>query len=505
MVLAPRGHEYPLQDVQVVPFPSDLSTLFPQPVGLIQDWPPTQITYLGVYLAHLGCKTVVVESHYVDRDYIHDMALFYSLSLRSYPNHCQRLHFFRESFDQARFRDLVLQREDDRRAEAMAFLQGSYLGFSVVRPLPGTPVGRTVLPPFGPRTVDGHEREFSATRDYHLHLAGFDLRVTGLAFQQQDQGASACATTALWSAFHRTAHLEGLPIPPPASITEAGSRYFLGGGRALPSEGLNIYQICEAIRAAGLAPLVIPGISPESDRAQILGYLGSGFAPVLAILPLTSDSGHAVCGVGIKLGPVLPQTNTAYHYRDRASSVLGIYVNDDRLGPYASADLYPYTTDKGAVRTGLRIRWPDQVEAEHSILNALIIPVPTKLRLTVARMRVLGHLLAEVTGQLFPAWSGLVTMNCRYCLGTAYRQTATGLGLSDEGLYDLSCKAVLSRYVGVIEISVPDGPLFDVLLDATETSVNPGALICVRRKLLAGDAGAKVESVARKLGARFIS
>src|ERR1700688_438118 len=224
MQLAKRGHEYPPQQIDVAAFPADFSALFPQPSGLVEDsWPPTQITYLGLYLSKLQCKTLVLEAHYIDRDYLHDMAVFHALSLRSYENFCQRLHFFSEAFDLERWRQIVTAKGPARQ-EARDFLQGSYQGFCVVRPLPGSPIGRTVLPTLGPQTEEGQTREFTAIREYRIHLAGFELCVSGLAFQQQDQGVSACATTALWSSFHSVAHMEGLPMPTPVAIPEAGSR-----------------------------------------------------------------------------------------------------------------------------------------------------------------------------------------------------------------------------------------------------------------------------------------
>src|SRR5712692_5316183 len=103
MTLDPRGHDYPSPQINVLPFSEDLPSLFVKPAGLIDDWPPTQITYLGVYLHRLECKTIVVEKHYIDRDYSDDLSLFYARSLRDYPNHCQRLHFFREAFDEGHF------------------------------------------------------------------------------------------------------------------------------------------------------------------------------------------------------------------------------------------------------------------------------------------------------------------------------------------------------------------------------------------------------------------
>ena len=506
MALVSLGQSYPSQQIHVVPFPANLSELFERPPGLEDsDWPPTQIVYIGKYLTQLGCKTVVVENHYIDRDYVSDVALFYSRSLRAYQNFCHRLHFFKEPFDQVRWREMVVVRGAGEAASNIAFLQQAYLGFCVMRPLPGSPVGRTVLPPLGHLSGSGRRREFGVIKDYIAHLAGFELRVRGLAFQQQDQGVSACATTALWSAIHGVAPKEGLSIPTPADITEAASRYLLVGGRSLPSEGLTVHQMCEAIRASGLAPLFVPSVSLESDRAQLFSYLKSGFAPVLAIQSLQGGGGHAVCAVGFKLGDVAPQTNPSLNFRDASTALLGVYIHDDRLGPYASADVYPWTLQSGDVKTALRISWPDEdVDVEHAVLSSMVVPVPTKLRLTVTRMREMGLHLADTAGQIYPQFNRSVTLSTRYMKGADYRALAAGFGLSDDGVYKLACGIALSRYIGLIEISTPAGPLFDVLLDATETNANPAALAWVRHPMLPTECEEGLRAIAASLGADFV-
>jgi hypothetical protein len=221
MSVEPRGYEYPHQSIRVVPLPAEFDELFTKPIGLTEDvWPTAQINYLGFYLKRLGCKTVLIEDHYIDRDFIDDLALFYSRSLRGYPNHCQRLHFFTEDFDDNQWRAVVTDANHGQQEAAGQFLQRAYLGFSVIRPLPGSLIGRTILQTFPPDSSQGHRRDFGATREYRVHLAGFELVVRGLAFQQQDQGVSACATTALWSAIHKVAPMEGLPLATPAAITQ---------------------------------------------------------------------------------------------------------------------------------------------------------------------------------------------------------------------------------------------------------------------------------------------
>ncbi|HEU4636636.1 MAG TPA: hypothetical protein VFS41_10690, partial [Edaphobacter sp.] len=323
--------------------------------------------------------------------------------------------------------------------------------------------------------------------------------------QQQDQGVSACATTAIWCAVQSIAPRESLPTPAPAEITEAASRYLLIGGRALPSEGLTIQQICEAIRSAGLAPVVHRPAGPDADRAQLLGYIASGFAPIIAIESMQGNGdGHAVCGVGLKLSDVKPQVDPNLHYRDAASAIEGIYVHDDRLGPYASVQLFGHTVQSG-VRTGLEIRWPDRTPAELSLLKGLVVPLPIKVRLTVSRMRALGHQLAQVTGLMFPHLSRDIVLHYRYRLGTEYQRMGFEFGLSEKGLLTLVGGSVLSRYIGIVEIETSEGALFDVVLDATETRANPSALLCVCRRASADRALINgLEILADQLGARFV-
>ena len=507
MTVERRRQDYPPQNVTVLPVGSadEISHLFPAPPGMVEDvWPPVQLTYLAAYLEQIRCATVLIEDHYVDRDYVEDMAIFYARSLRAYPPYCQRMHFFSESFDETKWRDLVVRANRGEAENMRQWLQDAYLGFSVTRPLPGSPLGRTVVATFGPEASGGSRSEFGGSREYAVHLGGFELHVEGLAFQQQDQGVSACATIALWSAIHRVAPMEGLPAMTPAQITESASRYYLPGGRSLPSQGLTINQMCEAIRAGGLAPIVIPATSPERDRAQLLGYMRSGFAPVLAVKTLSTREGHAVCAVGVKIGAVKPQTDMSLAYRDGATALEGLYLHDDRLGPYASADIYNLTdAESSSTKTALRIRWPgSEDEADHLLLQAIVVPAPAKIRLTVTRMRSLGFPIANATGVLLDR---TVDLNCRYDVASSYRVRAFQFDLTDDGAYLLAHGLVLSRYIGLIELSDDEGPLLDILLDSTETVANPSVLACVVRRSLDADAEEFLSHLSQRLAATHVS
>ena len=504
MLIEPDGHQYPSQRMRVHPFDGEFVTLFPEPVGQVDaEWPPPQMKYMGVYLKTLGCRTIVHERHYIDRHYIEDFALFYARSLRNYPNFCQRLHFFSAAFDGEQWCHLVGRASKGDRVVIEQELATEYLGFMVIKPLPGSPIGRTVLKTFGPNAEGGAQRTFATIRPYPVNLAGLSLSVDGLAFQQQDQGVSACATTALWSALQCTARMEDLASPTPAAITEAASRYVLTGGRALPSEGLDFHQLCEAVRASGLAPVFLSSVSPSVDKVHLATYLQSGLPVLLGIEPFGEGVGHALCGVGLRLGDVDPRTNPEVGYVDGATAVEGIYVHDDRLGPYASAEL-KWTTLEGSVVTTLELRWPDNQPVEEWRLLGMVIPVPMKLRLSSGRLRAVAHEITEVVARITPRVEGL-EVRTRFCQGTAYRASALGFDLSLDGLLKFMHDTILSRYVGVIELMAGDGPVVDVILDATETTPNPAILAIVRREGISPTEGASLVVLAELLGATSVS
>lgn len=110
-----------------------------------------QLRYVARYAEELGCQSMAVENHYIDRDYIEDHSVFYSKSLHPYPNYCRRVHFFSKSKNevQDRFRAVVAEGikggETAYRKLGSEFSDEAYLGFCVVRPLDGSPVGRTVM------------------------------------------------------------------------------------------------------------------------------------------------------------------------------------------------------------------------------------------------------------------------------------------------------------------------------------------------------------------------
>lgn len=488
-------------------FAGSFADLYPKPGGDLHDWPPIQVTYLDNYLAALSCQTIIEETHYVDRDYIEDLALFYGKSLRNYPNFCRRFHFFKAPIDVMRWRALLERTRTDIDG-AEAELAENYLGFTVVRPLPGHPVGRTVLSTLGIVARDG-TRDFAPIRTYAAHLGGFRLKVFGLAFQQQDQGVSACATTAVWTALQSAAHTESLRLPAPADITQAASRYLMMNGRTLPSEGLAIQQICEAIRDSGLAPVLVRATSFAVDRGVLDTFLRSGFPAVLAIKPESTtagDAGHAICAVGAKVGDVQPQTNPALEYQDGSTALKAVYVHDDRLGPYAVARLNALTVKTALEpQTNLIIKWPlTAIDEESAILHSMIISMPVKVRLPVTRLRRLGHIVAQALGQALPEFKRSVTVTCRYVRAIDYCRRTLQSDITRSGVEQLTTQVALSRYLGLIETIGLHRPLVDVLLDCTEAVESPSVIAVVLRTNLSTATTATIKNLATSLGVSLI-
>ena len=245
-----------------------------------------QVPYLDRYLQCLNVKEIIVERHYVDRDYIEDFSAFYSRCFTPLLNHCIRLHFFGEG--KPPLQSLVSEIQKGGKEKLLQIgedLSKLYLGFIVVRPLPGCPIGRTVLR----HKADDPNRHIDVVRQYVVHLAGIPLKLQSLAFQQQDRAVSACATTALWVATQKASFQDDMTVPSPTQITQCASKAGLVLGRLMPAEGLTVGQMCQAIAELGLSPVLRKILGMHVLGRMLLHiYLKSGI-PVIASLNKIDD------------------------------------------------------------------------------------------------------------------------------------------------------------------------------------------------------------------------
>ena len=304
------------------------------------------------YFEELGAKTILVEGDYTDRDYLEDYAAYYSRCFHPFPRTCRRLHFLSTTLSEAEY-GRILSGDDALRDR----VEKHYLGFVVVRPIPGYAIGRTCLRTYREHGPDG-VRAFPVTRDYEANLQGLRLSLQSLAFQQQDRVVAACATAALWSAFHGTGVVFHHRIPSPVDITRNATAHISDETRAIPSSGLSPAQMADAIRACGLEPVMLRTaditVLKGAARAYLLGRI-----PVLMIggiydenEPKDEKAVHAVTICGFCSKDAEQQEGQIRLESDRISK---FYVHDDGVGPFARMLFEPIDGDGHPKLTTFRV------------------------------------------------------------------------------------------------------------------------------------------------------
>lgn len=432
--------------------------------------PTPQIRYLADYLSHaLHAERMVVESPYTDRHYIEEYSVYYSTLLHPPSTRTTRLHFFSYALE-GTFTDALNSAAGGDGSDAEARLQEAYLGFIVVRPFAAAPIGRTVL-----RHLDG-DRDFkpAAVRNT-VHLAGFELFVEGLPFQQQDQGVGACATTALWSMLASASRQNGRRTPLPGQITNAAMTLAHRNRRFPAMDGLTAEQMVTAIDALGFTPRYFS--SDDGDElflVVLLCYLRSGF-PVVVHLG-DEGVGHTVCAVGYSADAKgeawMCDLGGGLSLRFRG--VRRIYAHEDRLGPYARYDFLrrdPTATGLKEPRFKLAIKYDHEQWAATRFGNAMnashgIVALYPKIRLSAREL-----IDAAVDWVVLAADVGVDPLvEFRFQLSGHYlRHRVRSARLPAERAATFAAAADLSRYVGVISLREESGdPFVDVLVDATD-------------------------------------
>jgi hypothetical protein len=304
------------------------------------------IPYLDEYFQEVGAKAIILEHAYIDRDFIEDFSAYHVRCFTDYRRICSRLHFFSEPVTADQF-DLIL-----RHQESAETLQKSYLGFMVVKPLPSTIIGRTCLVTY-PAQAAGRTRHFPTTRKVRVNLFRIDLEVDSLPFQEQDRDVAACASSALWSVLNGTGHLFHHEIPSPVEITKAAALHMRVDDRNLPAgNGLNAFQIADAIRSVGLEPQPFKSSDPFDLKLAASAYLRAGIPSMLLAMivqkpasggrRLIGNHAMAITGFSYPNPPCITPTPTGSLFR--ASSIDRLYCHDDQVGPFARLAFDPAGT-----------------------------------------------------------------------------------------------------------------------------------------------------------------
>lgn len=448
--------------------------------------------YVRRYLDDLGARSILIEPTYFDRDYLAEFAAFYCSSSAGYPNICRRFHFFRVVVDRALFARAITG--DDA---AVSSLRDNYLGFVVIRPIPASPFGRTVLAWYEDPRKDTTPRIVEPWRAYHCHVAGLKLTVRGLAWQQQDSAVGTCATISLWSMLHSSALNGEHGLPTTASVTRAAHKTASLGQRVFPSAGLGLHHLCEAIKDYGLQPIVVAGdirdgnvsvgFSRKRFTASCTSLLRSGY-PVLVLGPLLTRGPHAVCAVGFRsaMPPTVQQGAVLEHDVD----VPVLYLHDDNIGPSVRFRILEDPKNNNVVvlkaeapTSGTPSRYPDPtVDYDPIVPTTLVTAVPEDIRTSPDALHVLALRAAATLSGLIDAvgkkngvsFNGL-TFSTRFSRLRDYleRDLAQALGTNPDRLGRARLELVervvpMSLHLGVIRVGDGSTPLFDVLYDTTD-------------------------------------
>ena len=453
--------------------------------------------YLKRYLEGLDVKKILIEPNYFDRDYLSEFSAFYSISVHGYKNICQRIHFFsNESINRELFKEATGGNE-----KAIQTLSDSYLGFCVLRPIYAR-LGKTVLKWYGNK--EQNSRRIPVKREYKCHVAGVQLKIEGLAWQQQDAGVGACATIALWSALQSSAFDDFHAIPTTAEITRLANKTASLGSRTFPSKSLTYFQLYEAIKELGLSPMVQNGdlildkqkyFTKEQFMSSIASYIRSGY-PVIILGRLRINDrhvgNHAVCTVGFRdrFDPLaFSKTITL---EDSLSEIL--YIHDDNIGPNARFKIIQEL--KNGIRYSvLHLKAPKYSQFTETndyqiIPDTLVIATHNELRASPDQLYNTGlRNVANPFYQIFKDTSIRLSLGVRFIklkdyihdeLGRFFRGNPENL--SRIRLYLWEEVRPMSLHLGLVRVGLAKSstPLLDVLYDTTDSNLQVFAHIPYR-------------------------
>jgi hypothetical protein len=378
-----QAHPFELSAFTPANFFSALSNRFVSPGDIATK---DRAVYLANYLIRLGARLIITEYQYTDTGYLDDYAAYYVKCFESYDRRCNRIHFFSAEITKELFLRIVEGKASQ--IEHKRFVN-SYLGFVVARPLPDAIIGRTILKTYD---ADDGRRNYTCIREYNASLFGIDLKVQSLAFQEQDTVIAACATVALWCAFNKTRDLfNNSPAPTPAEITRAANR-LVSPSRSMPSHGLNVQQMTNAIQHIGLEPEVIRVTENTPLISLLYAHLKWGL-PVILGVEIEGVGRHAITLVGYSLRKerVRKHEVTEHTGVEISPPMVGLridrlFAHDDRIGPFVRLNIEE-REHKGKCRIVLIPKWPtksdgsrdlpgstDANEAEISRVPAVIYP-----------------------------------------------------------------------------------------------------------------------------------
>ena len=376
--------QYSFGGVRTDAFPQILDSILSLPARKDDVLCKQQIENIATHLKAINAVTTVIETNYVDHDFMDDYSAYYARCFNQYERFCTRLHFFSSGLGEDEIRNGVVKNNKDFKEK----ITSSYLGFVVLRPLPLKVIGRTCLLPCKKGDL-GYVKSLCTVS---VSFFGYDLSVECMPFQEQDKIVAACATSALWSSFYVTAKLFGHSTITPSKITAVAKERGASIGRAIPNRyGLTAVEMAYAIRHIGLE-VVSVNISDLvfQQKYAVLGniyaYLNLG-VPLLLMGDLISLEGkkkgkHAMAVNGFRFLEGEHRLPTLPANRVYACRIKEIYVNDDGIGPYAKMTV-PEKVKKGINEFVFESLWREKETCRGNALlfkpSMILVPIYARI------------------------------------------------------------------------------------------------------------------------------
>jgi hypothetical protein len=402
------------------------------------------------------CRAVVVERHYIDKDYRDTFSHFHSKRFSTPPSRCLRLHFFSNPIT-----------ETELTSDAAAAQEG-YLGYAVIRPTKPNCIGRTLI---AHRVRTDKAAHLSLCREEVL-LLGTKLPVEGFPFISQDADATVCAQSALWMLLRYYSnryswYSEILPF----QITNLANQHALGN-RVYPSTGLHSWQLAEALRLQRFSPVVYSRNQYGARFDHLLyTYIESGL-PLMITVPehVVVAYGHAS-----DYSRTRPGTPADFAYSSHFNRAF--VISDDNHFPYqmlhAGGPVGPRDS---------RYAW-NQIEE-------FIVPLPEKVFLTAEHVQAAIETILKHPGTGIAALSPSLSVRpllLRLFLtnSKSFKRRLRERGMGHPTVEQIYRQLPMPHFVWVCEIadyaeySAERKVLGEVLWDATRNAYEPDGWIAL--------------------------
>lgn len=433
------------------------------------------LKYLGI--GGLEAQYMLVEEEYVSKDYLHDYSAYYAFCFNKYDKFCKRVHFFNTTLTEEVLNKTILGTLD-----SPLNLQDNYLGFIVVKPIPGTVIGFTLLKSYNDFKPD-LDRTYWGLREYKVHICGSEWKIKSLAFQEQDSVLAACATTAIWSMLNKASTDSHTILKSPNQITQDAASISSDGSRLFPNHGLSVLQICQAIFNSGLVSEVKSDRVPMyNDKKELIGWFVSNsftkkilnaYAPIgipviLVIrVPDAAEHGlHAITVTGFRQQPLtnsVPVPETTFY----SDSIEKLYAHDDQYGPFVRV--------KFDNHVDLITPWTEDHDDEAPTwVQQIIVPLYPKIRISYEDIEVIVWWMDQVFTAYFArrAHHNLnLTWDIKIDFSESFKSELKESQLGEVEKLRLLKKS-MPKYLWIITCYVGKFKVFDFVCDATDVNNN---------------------------------